>query len=164
MASQKEEKQVIPPSSSTSKLVQDVIASFNAAEKTWPTDVTLYTLPEEAELLPDIAQCHVIRALFACHGLMDCYSIERRHNAEFMAPKSRKLPFLHSGQSVVAYEEIPQFMSNHNYVLKSDMTGDEKDQNGERYFNDGNKVSTNRNLCHMVASNEQRSNRREVCA
>jgi len=126
MASQKEEKQIVPPSSSTSKLVQDVIASFNAAEKTWPTDVTLYTLPEEAELLPDIAQCHVIRALFACHGLMDCYSIERRHNAEFMAPKSRKVPFLHSGQSVIAYEEIPQFMFNHNYVLKGDMIGEEK--------------------------------------
>jgi len=124
-AALKEEKQGVIRSSSTSKLVQDVIASFNA-EKTWPTDVTLYTLPEEKELLPDIAQCHVIRALFACHGLMDCYNIERRHNAEFMAPKSRKVPFLRTAESVFAYEEILQFMINHNYVLKSDMSAEER--------------------------------------
>jgi len=130
MASLKEEKQGVIRSSSTSKLVQDVVASFNA-EKTWPTDVTLYTLPEDKELLPDVAQCHVIRALFACHGLMDCYDIERRHNAEFMAPKSGKVPFLRTGESVIAYEEILQFMINHNYFLKSDMSS------GDRLVMDG---------------------------
>jgi len=124
MAALKEEKQGVVRSSSSSKLVQDVIASFYA-DKTWPTDVTLYTLPKEKELLPDVAQCHIIRALFACHGLLDCFHIERRHNAEFMAPKSRKMPFLRT-ESVYAYEDILQFMLDHNYVLKSDMNAEDR--------------------------------------
>jgi len=127
MASNQEEKQGVIKSASTSKLVQDVIASFNA-EKTWPSDVVLYTLPEEKVLLPDVAQCHVLRALFACHGLMDCYTIERRANAEFMAPRSRKLPFLRTGESVYAYEDTLKFMMDHNYVLKAEMNAEEKIQ------------------------------------
>lgn len=105
-------------SSNTSSLLQNVMAALNE-EKTWPSDVTLFALPEESELLSDVAQCHSIRALFACHGLIDCYTIERRHNAEFMAPPphTRGVPFLCTGGSVVGYEDIVQFMHSRNYVL-----------------------------------------------
>jgi len=124
-AQQVESKESQKTMTSTSGLVKDVIASLNA-EKTWPSDVTLYTLPEDKELMNDVAQCHIVRALFACHGLMDCYTIERRHNAEFMAPNSRKLPFLRTGRTVVAHEDICRFMFDRMYVLRTDMSPTEK--------------------------------------
>lgn len=118
------EKTITSPGSS-SNLVKDVIASLNA-EKTWPSDVQLYTLPEEKELLNDVAQCHVVRALLACHGLIDCYSIERRHNAEWMAPQSARVPFLRTGRSVIAHEDIRAFLTDRMYVLRTDMSSEEK--------------------------------------
>lgn len=111
-------------SNSGSKLVQDVVASLNA-DKVWPSNVILYTVPEEKELLTDVARCHVVKALLAVHGLMDCYRLERRNNAEFMAPKNGMLPFLRTGKTVVAQKDILEFMYSNLFILKNDMSVEE---------------------------------------
>merc|ERR1712080_245870 len=81
--------------------------------------------PEEQELLTDVARCHVLEALLAVHGLADCYNLERRHNAEFMAPKHGKVPFLRTGRSVVAQADILEFMYSNLFILKNCMSADE---------------------------------------
>lgn len=106
---------------SASKFVQDVVASLNE-EKVWPSDVALYTVPENKELLTDVARTHVVQALFAVHGLVDCYAVERRHNAEFMAPKNGRLPFMATGKKVIGEEDILEYLSKNQFILRNDMT------------------------------------------
>jgi len=108
-------------SASSSRLVQDAVASLNA-DKEWPRDVVVYTSLEEQELLPDIARGYVVKALLAVNGLADGYNVERRHNAEFMAPKSGKLPFLRMPNKVVAQEDFLDFMYTKSFVLKNDLS------------------------------------------
>lgn len=54
--------------------------------------------------------------------LDDGYKIERRHNAEFMAPKNAKLPFLHISNKVVAQEDILDYLYSKSFVLNNDIS------------------------------------------
>jgi len=115
------ESKGVKVSASSSKLVQDVVASLNA-DKEWPSDVVIYTLLEEQELLTDVARGYVVKALLAVNGLADGYKVERRHNAEFMAPKNGKLPFLRMPNKIIAQDDVLDFMYSKSFVLKNDLS------------------------------------------
>ena len=103
------------------KLVDAVLSSLAVNAKGWPSNVELYTVLEEQELLTDKAKCYAIEALLNIHELNGKYTKKRRQNAFYMPPKKGNLPFLRVKNKVVCEDDITTFLKANSCSLNNDL-------------------------------------------
>uniref|UniRef100_A0A6M2DI72 Putative mitochondrial outer membrane protein n=1 Tax=Xenopsylla cheopis TaxID=163159 RepID=A0A6M2DI72_XENCH len=101
-------------------LLNEAMTLEVGAADPWPNDVQLFQpLEVEQILLPDNANCLAVKAYLKMCNLP--YTVEYRHNAEFMSPTGQ-VPFIKCGAFLIAeLENIVSFINKKDISLTKDL-------------------------------------------